>query len=164
MILKDMFLNMNYDTNEKYREIFAETEEKIDEQSDVYLMSDFSRYLIGCVDINQLIEKRRKNSQRLLMGLEEIGVSSARGFKRNECPLVVPVRVRNRDEFRKYLIDNRIYCAVHWPFDGFKAHERKHAVDNAESLISLPVDQRYGDEEIDYMIDVIRRYGGGLSY
>lgn len=164
MILKDMFLNMDYDTNAKYHEIFLDTERRIDSRSEICLPSDFSKFLIGCVDVDSLINKRKGNAKKLIAALEKMGISPVRDFKKNECPLVVPIRVKNRDNFRKYLMDNRIYCAVHWPVGEFKTNERKQAVHNAETLISLPVDQRYGEEEMEYMIDTIRRYGGELTY
>lgn len=160
MILKDMFLKTGYDANSEYRKIFVEAEKEIDAQTDVCRLSDLSRFLIGCVDVNELIRKRKHNAHRLAEGLERIGIRSIRPFEKDECPLVYPIRVKNRDAFRRYLIEHRIYCAVHWPFDGIAPEERENAIDNAGTLISLPIDQRYSDREIDYMLDVIDRYGG----
>lgn len=164
MILKDMYLKASYDTNAKYREIFAKSEKAIDDITHGRRMSDFSYFLVSCIGINDLIDKRRKNALRLADGLRRLGVGSIRHLDINECPLAYPLRVKNRDAFRHYLMENRIYCAVHWPFDGALPEERLNARQNAETLISLPIDQRYGEKEIDYMIDVIRRYGGELSF
>ena len=43
-------------------------------------------------------------------------------------------------------MEHRIYCAVHWPFDGICGEEREQARKNGDELISLPIDQRYGIE------------------
>lgn len=164
MILKDMFLMGDYDTNVKYREIFVNAEKRVDCGNDVCKMSDLSRFLIACVDVNRLVQKRKHNTNRLFNGLKKMGIEGICEFDKCECPFAYPLRVRERDVFKKYLMDNRIYCAVHWPFDGIMPEKRIQAIENANSLISLPIDQRYGDKEIDYMIDVISKYGGELSF
>jgi dTDP-4-amino-4,6-dideoxygalactose transaminase len=128
-------------------------------------MKDYlAKFLISCVSISNLIETRIDNMQRLHRGLKKLGISGIREYKEGECPLAYPLRVNNRDAFRHYLMENRIYCAVHWPFDGFKAVERQNAIKNANSIISLPIDQRYGAEEIDYLLNVIEKYGGELTF
>lgn len=164
MILKDMFLKSGYDTNLKYQEIFAQSEDKINYITNTHTISDFTKFLISCESIEKLISKRKANVSRLSDGLREIGINGIREFNSMECPLTYPIRVKNRDNFRRYLMDNRIYCAIHWPFDGFKPEERQNCIYNSETLISLPIDQRYGDKEIDYLIDVISKYGGELLF
>ena len=72
--------------------------------------------------------------------------------------MVYPIRIRNRDKLRKYLMYHRIYCAVHWPFDGCQMESRLMAKRNAEELLSLPIDQRYGAKEIDYLCEVLSKY------
>ena len=163
MILKDMFLKGDYDTNLKYREIFMKSENSIN-NTDVFTISDFAKFLICCQSIETLVNKRKSNVLKLSQGLKKIGINGIKTFDSTECPLVFPLRVKNRDVFKEYLMNNRIYCAIHWPFDGFKPEERANGINNANSLISLPVDQRYEDEEIRYLIDVISKYGGELSF
>lgn len=164
MVLKNMFLNDNYDTNEKYRNIFAESENKIDTNLEQKKISDFAMFIIQCIDIGELVQRRKKNLIRLQGGLEKIGIMPIKKFRDEECPLVFPIKVRNRDDFRKYLIENRIYCAVHWPYTQWYGINRKNAELNAQTLISLPLDQRYGDKEIDYLIKTIKKYRGELLF
>lgn len=164
MVLKDLFLKEDYDTDLRYREIFASSEARVDRSRQPMRLSDLARYLIECVDIGELVAKRKDNMRRLQKGLEELGIQTIRRFDDNECPLVYPIRVRDRDRFRRYLMENRIYCAVHWPFDGIKEEQRSNAKINAETMISLPIDQRYGPREIDHMLDVICVYGGGILF
>lgn len=164
MILKDLYLKVGYNSNLKYREIFANCENNIDKSEQIKKISNFAEFIIRCVNIDD-VKKRRINNTKYLVGyLKEMGIYPALEFREDECPLVVPIRVNNRNNFRKYLMENKIYCAVHWPFDGFQLHNRSNAKWNAETLISLPIDQRYGHTEMDYMISIISRYGGGLSF
>lgn len=164
MILKELYLSREYNTNKKYREMFIACEAQVDLQKEIMQMSDLSHYLISCVDVMDLISKRKCNAKRLREGMANIAIRGIKEFRNNECPLVYPVRVKNRDDFRKYLIEHQIYCAIHWPFDGVCAKERKNAEKNAETLISLPIDQRYGFKEIDYLINAIKKYGGELVF
>ena len=71
------------------------------------------------------------------------------------CPLVLPVWVKDRDALRRRLMEHRIYCAVHWPFDGVQADERPLARELAAHMLSLPIDQRYDTAHIDYLMDTI---------
>lgn len=164
MMLKDMFLRMGFDCNQKYREIFEESEDSLNHSSIIYLMSDFSRFIISCIDIGQLIERRKSNYQQLLLGLRKLGLFPIIQLKQGDCPFVLPIRVKNRDEFRKYLISNQIYCAVHWPIDVNNREQRHQAEENANTLISLPIDQRYEKKDIQYLVDCISKYGGELSF
>lgn len=163
MMLKDMYLKTGYNTNFKYREIFAKSENSIDKLDDIKRISDFSEFIIRCVNIDNIKKKRLNNTKYLVHHLKKMGIYPSIEFEEDECPLAVPIRINNRDKFRKYLMENRIYCAVHWPFDGIQPHNRSNAKYNAETLLSLPIDQRYGRTEIDYLISIISRYGGELS-
>ncbi len=162
-VLKNSFLNTGYDSNEEYRRIFRESEEIIDKQQNELEISDFSRFIIECVDINNIIYKRKNNAELLLTYLRH-RVGYQVSYRPSDCPFAIPVRVPDRDSFRKYLMANRIYCAVHWPWDGIMEEDREQAVRNAKELISLPIDQRYNKEHIEYMIDIVDNYGGELVF
>ena len=49
--------------------------------------------------------------------------------------------MKGRDALRRRLMEHRIYCAVHWPFDGVQADERPLARKLAAQMLSLPIDQ-----------------------
>ncbi len=164
MILKDLYLHGNYnsDLNSMYRDIFLKGERLIDIQTEPMLISDFSAFVASCVDVGKMIGLRKQNYRELSDKLINLNISSAIDLKDNECPLVLPLRVKNRDLLRDYLISNRIYCAVHWPFDGNMIEKRQNALQLSNELLSIPIDQRYGIEHINYLIDVLSRYKGEL--
>ena len=164
MILKDIFINGGFDCNSEYRRIFSESEKKLDEQCEIFMISDFSKYIASCVSIGEMIERRRYNFQLLNIAMHRIGVKPVVNLDSICTPLFYPMRIKNRDDFRSYLMDNKVYCAVHWPFDNHKPGQRPFAIQNAKELISLPIDQRYDGEYIQYLIDVVQRYGGDLSF
>ncbi len=164
MILKSLFLDNKLDCNNEYRHIFIESENKLDKQQEIYEISDFSKFVASTVSIDNLKMIRKRNFQQLDDAMRKIGLRSVVDINSIDTPLVYPIRINNRDAFRSYLMDNKIYCAVHWPFDNHKPEQRSFAIKNASELISLPIDQRYDNESICYLIDVIYRYGGALLF
>lgn len=164
MMLKNLYLKTGFDCNSIYRSIFTEAEKRLDQQKKIQTISDFSRFISKCIDIEQIKECRVNNYLFLQEKLFDMKIAPAIALHDNDCPLVLPIQVNNRDEFRTYLMENRIYCAVHWPFDSNQRNNRPFAEKCAKQLISLPIDQRYGKEEMIYMIDVINRYRGELRF
>ena len=159
MILKDMFLNQKLDCNTAYRRVFAECEKQLDMQKEIYKMSDFAHFIASCIDVSDIYKSRRDNYVLLRKGLIKKGLYPVVKLDKIDCPFVLPIRIRKRNTFRSYLIDHNIYCAVHWPFNASKTTRRPFAYDCAQELISLPIDQRYGEADINYMLDVIYKYG-----
>lgn len=162
MLLKDIFLKKIYDTNSMYRKIFADCEDRVESNSTIQEISDLARFMLKCFNIDSIIAKRIRNYKRLGNFLSNRGIKY-REFSDTDCPLVFPLRVKERDSFRRYLMNNKVYCAVHWPFDNIRSNERRMAKLNADELISLPIDQRYKDTDIDYLCDVIDKYGKDLQ-
>lgn len=164
MILKDLFLKGRLDCNLLYREIFEKCEQEMDDIFPIKKISDLTSFLLSCVDIPQLIEKRKENYYYLKEQLEQRKISTAICLGQEDCPFTLPIFVKERDEFRKYLIENQIYCAVHWPKDRWMSEQRENAVFFSEHLISLPIDQRYEKKEMDYMLSVIDCFGGEILF
>ena len=162
-VLKSLFLNGEGDYNADYRRIFEECEKSLDQQTESYFLSDFNRFVAGCIDVKQLVDQRKVNARRL-RALLGTAFPFLMDYGDDECPLGIPLRVPERDRFRQYLMENHIYCAVHWPFDGICSEVRINAVRNARELITLPIDQRYSEEHMKYLADVILKYGGKLSF
>lgn len=77
-------------------------------------------------------------------------------MKNNKYKTVMYQSGRNRDNLLKYLIDNNIYCNVHWRLD-----ERKQNSDIrylSDSVITIPCDQRYKEEEMDYIANILEHW------
>ena len=165
MILKDIFIKKGFDCNSEYRDIFKESEERLDKQKECLLISDFAMFISSCISIKKIKEKRKQNYLYLKNEMEKRGIYPAVPLRSEEVPLVYPLRIHNnRNNLRSYLMHNHIYCAVHWPFDGFKSEDRHFAKRNAEELISLPIDQRYDEAHVQYMVDTLNQYGGDLLF
>lgn len=141
MILKNLYLNGKI--NEKpYLEMFKEEELNIEKNKNKLLMSNFCKYMLSCFDVTEIKKTRKRNYNYLETKLKYKPIQK---LNKNECPFVYEIRIDDRDMFREYLINNSIYCAVHWP-------------NCSKKEISIPIDQRYSRKELDYLIDIINKY------
>ena len=66
-----------------------------------------------------------------------------------DVPLVYPFW-NEHCGLKEYLIKNKIYVATYWP--GLVEHLK------LTEIIPLPVDQRYGEMEMKYIADVVKKY------
>lgn len=119
-------------------------------------LDDTSLNIIQRLDIDKVIDQRRKNAAVLLdglRGLEDVLTLPTVDLA-VDTPLFVPVfmKTENRDALRKRLVDMGIYCPVHWPevmgaTVGVRANE-----------LSLICDQRYQEGDMMAIVDAIREW------
>lgn len=151
MFLKTLFLEKGYDCNLWYRELFAEAEDKLDKQKEICGISEMAFVLLSRYSVFDMIKKRRANYEKLEIVLRNYGISFLKEMP--ECPFVFPVILNNRNGFRKYLIEQQIYCAVHWPVTKVYLEKKKIVNYIAKHIMSLPIDQRYETEHIMYLAE-----------
>ncbi len=156
MFLKTLYLQGKLECNELYRKIFVEEENRLDMQTELWGMSSFSRWLLSFFSISQIQEIRKKNVRYLYSRLQQLHYAFS--FKEENTPFTLPIYMKDRDNFRRYLIEHNIFCAVHWPILNKTSIFDKHSEEISAHILSLPIDQRYGTEEMDYMIKVIKNY------
>lgn len=60
-----------------------------------------------------------------------------------------------RRNFRSVLKENRIFVAKYWP-GIMPTKAGSNATEIAERILPLPIDQRYGEEEMKRIIDLLR--------
>ncbi|MEY8390533.1 hypothetical protein D3Z36_11650 [Lachnospiraceae bacterium] len=124
---------------------FMEAEELLDMQSRPRAISEQSCEALKYIDIQEVIQRRRQNFAILNEQLQCTKVA-CNGI--NQVPLFFTICTEQRDNIRKFLIRNNIYCPIHWPlFDELKCV--KGSVVKNKKELSIPIDQRY---EVDDMI------------
>lgn len=160
MLLKGIYKTNKIDKDENYQKLFHKAEKNIDKNSKIVKMTKLSRQILECGDIQKLIEKRKQNYNHLEQNLDNTLIKKALKPSDFECNLFLPIYVKNRDKFRKYLSKNSIYCPIHWPIE----EESLLKFDNinyiSKNIISLPIDQRYDLLDMDFICDVINKYKG----
>lgn len=136
MILKSLYLKGQFYSKSEYRTIFAACEEKLDNQTEIRRISDLSEFLLNCNDVEDMVKKRAFNLSFLKKQLNSLGIRELCDFADGDCPFTLPILVPERDAFRSYLMENSIYCAVHWPFYGFAPEQRPLAVSLSNNMLS----------------------------
>ena len=86
--------------------------------------------------------------------LAEKGIQTLLPVDEDKVPLFVPIVLNNRDEVRKAMFRNEIFCPVHWPEDDMGMKRGKLM---ARTELSLIVDQRYGRKEMEEIITSVIR-------
>ncbi len=123
----------------------------------LYPISDWTKNYLKNYDMQEVIEKRKKNYDYLYEGLSKINwLRLAVRREDGYLPFGMVVQAENRDELLQYLIKNNIYCNVHWRLDNMDDND--DAVYLTQHSITIPCDQRYDLEEMDYIINTLERW------
>ena len=113
------------------------------------------------LDTTYIARNRQRNARILIDGLQDIPEIELmfQTVQDDEVPLFVPVLLReNRAKLRKYLIDNAIYCPIHWPKSEFHRGISQRAEMLYSQELSLVCDQRYGSDDMNRIVECIRKY------
>lgn len=153
MMLKTLYLRGELDCNDEYRRIFAQSEQALDASRGAAPLSALSRFMLARLDVPAMIARRRENYAVLRRGVSALGIRCLTPEAGTECPFVLPVLLENRDECRRYLIENGVYCAVHWPLAHTPLAHNASAREMAEHILSLPIDQRYDADGMGILLE-----------
>ena len=142
-----------------YLSLFSEAEELL-EHIGVAPAAERDIDLAKHLDASFIVARRRENAQLLLDAFSDIAIFPKMG--ENDCPLFVPILVPDgkRNALRAHLIENKIYCPVHWPVSEYHSLT-KEQTRLYENELSLVCDQGYGAEDMQRMIDVIDSFFRG---
>lgn len=149
-----------------YLDLFAKSEEIIDNSICPREMSYLSQYLLDRTDPVAIAAKRRDNFFYLTQLLQ------TRAFDYNlihplfdsiengEVPLGMPVVITPayRDKIRDFLIILQVYCPIHWPIDTNEAGSWKNELQLSRSLLTLPLDQRIDRYALQYLVGKISSF------
>lgn len=138
---KELFLSMFNNCNRWLADNYSEL--TIDEYSQKY---------IHHVNMEKQKEVRRRNAHFLYKGLQK-KVDFLFAEEQMDCPLFVPIVFHNLGErtfVRKKLIDNKIYCPVHWPHPNAACESNLY-----DTELSLICDQRYCEKDMERIVSVL---------
>lgn len=128
-------------------ENFKETEKTISEEP-VARMSKLTERLLGSIDYGAVRKKRLENFRSLHERLGEYNQLSI-DLDENDVPMVYPF-LMDKLGLRESLIANKIYVATYWP--GIAQDQ------NLINVLPLPIDQRYGTDEMNNIIETIKKH------
>lgn len=138
------------DSASAYYEAFQHNEERFDALP-LRAMSRITHALLGAVDYDAVIRKRDANWACLHGAL---GARNRLQLIAPAGPYMYPLYIENGAQIRKALVKQKIYIPTLWPnvldFDGCELEK-----DYAENILPLPVDQRYSEEDMRYLVEQI---------
>ena len=145
--MEHLLKRIDLSANEGYSS-FQESEGSLDNAGIKY-MSNLTHALLSGIDYETVAERRRTNYLYLesLIGdsnrivLPELG---------EQIPMVYPY-LTDDENLRSKLIQNRVYVATYW--NDVLPHVSKDSVEEryTKCLLALPIDQRYGKDEMEYI-------------
>lgn len=134
---------------------FKKNDEILSQQPMMY-MSDLTNRILMNIDYKNVRVRRIANYRLLDDNL--FSYNCLRIKLPDDCvPMIYPFLYKNGN-LRKYLIEKKIYIATYWPNVLKWCNENSQEYLFASNLIPLPIDQRYGYEELAYIIKVIKEY------
>lgn len=126
---------------------------KLDNQP-IRRMSPQTKEILSQIDYDSIIEKRRQNYLYLSKALEEKNLLQLPSNDSFTCPMVYPF-MTDDESLRGRLIQNRIFVARYWPNVLEWCGENDLEYKLATLIIPLPIDQRYGVEDMERIIAII---------
>lgn len=134
---------------------FHQAEEKLDNKS-IKSLSRLSDAILRNIDYELVREQRRHNYMQLDASLSEsneIRLSLAY----DDVPMIYPYYSKNGALLRNHLIQHKVFCAKYWPNVTDWVAESDFEYTLANNLVAIPCDQRYGYDEMQRIIDIIRQ-------
>ena len=146
---------------------YDELDEMMCVNDQLYDISDLSRRIFSCFDIESASSARRRNYAYLYRHLQETGLFSLplRLTDERTVPLYLPVLMKDRqtrERFRTYMAkEHAIYCPVIWPYPprltaGFACTD---AVYNR--ILCFPIDQRYDPDDMQRVVNACTQWEEG---
>ena len=139
--------------DEVYLALFEKGSELIDENYDSAMSLDSQRLFAG-TDLQWVKQKRQENAAYLLERLRFLGMEPLIEVPKDKVPLFVPIQLKDRNTIRGRMFQNEVFCPVHWPLEDLPL---KKGAEMAQHELSLIVDQRYVQKDIEIIINCINK-------
>lgn len=118
-------------------------------------MSRLTRKMLSSIDFEDVRNKRRKNFDYLQEHLGKANCLEIPFIDSIACPMIYPF-LTDDPSLRQRLIENKIFVATYWPNVKEWASREMLEFELMDKMIPLPVDQRYGIDEMNTIISIIK--------
>lgn len=159
--MKRAFMETGTGDKQKFLNLFGGAEALLETDYVGYAPSAETMAAFLRLDTEQMQEIRRRNAKVLIDGLRDVPKVKLlfSDLNKEDVPLFVPVLIsENRADLRKYLIDHAVYCPIHWPKSTFHEGISNRAEALYRQELSLICDQRYGCDDMERIVELIREY------
>lgn len=125
------------------------------ENEDVKKMSKLTYNLLHAINYEKVKAQRTENFSALHEAFKDINKLN---LSIPEGAFMYPLYVENGAEIRKALQNEKIYIPTLWADTFDVCDAQSIECDMAENILPLPCDQRYGKDDIKYVIENIDKY------
>lgn len=140
-----------------YLKILNEAEKKLDNDTCDYLAPELVSFLFSRLDLKAILEKRKENYQLVYEMVDFDRLPFMFPYDSSIVPMNIPLLVSNKDEVIKKLRSKHIYLPSYWPISNnqLSSVQSRHLSSNQLSIL---IDQRYSEKEIEKQVDYILKY------
>lgn len=160
-MLKKDYIAYRNDAKAEFKSGYKKINVIMEDNSAVYGISQMSEQILNTLDIECIKEQRiknynylhnyvDKNCKKLTVAMAQAGMG--------KVPLYFPVFAKNRAEFQAYMSERDVYCPIIWPKSELIKGTFPNADNMYDNLICIPIDQRYTEEDMKHIGDVLSGY------
>lgn len=123
----------------------------------IKFMSPFTFRLLRSINYQNAEQRRSLNFKMMHRAFEQI--NELRGLDFNvRAPLCYPLLTRSGNKLKRFMIENRVYIPTYWPSLLNEEELNSFESDLRDRTVCLPVDHRYGEEEMKYIISLVNDF------
>ncbi|GAA0076322.1 hypothetical protein UT300005_07000 [Clostridium sp. CTA-5] len=157
---KRKFISESAGEEQDFLKLFDRAHREYYKRKKVYGMNRRYKEFLNHIPVEKLIQKRKENYNYLfsnLKNISDIEFIYDNEDLNNSIPLAFPIFLMNRDYVRKELMKNHIYAPIHWDLREEKwINNIKTSLNISKNILSLPIDWRYGIENMDYLVRTLK--------
>lgn len=133
---------------------FQANEKNLDNQP-IRWMSVNTKWILEHINYDKVIARRRENFQYLHDALIAKNQLQLPLFDSFVCPMVYPFMMETKRNFRKELIENKVFVARYWPnVERVASFEMEVVL--ANDIVPIPCDQRYDTDNMQRIIEILK--------
>lgn len=145
---------------EDYLKMYSEAEDILNDEKEIFKMSDYSYNQQANLDIDNLVKRRRDNYNHLLKNIKNTKIKPLfYKLSSDVVPLYFPIICeKERFSLQNCLRKNQVYAPIVWPKPNCITDNIENADYFYNNLLCIPCDQRYGYEEMNRVIELLNSW------
>ena len=128
------------------------------EQIPILKMSKLTQNLLNAIDYESIQQRRKKNFEILDANLSSINLMQVSNY--GGC-YMYPLLLKNGHRIKQELIQQKIYVPTLWPNVLEETTPDTWEYFLTDNLVLLPIDQRYSETDMKYILKVLTQILGG---
>jgi hypothetical protein len=139
-----------------FQEFLEEGEDYLDNYQSIEIISREALCILSNINFEHTALQRIANANFVLENLQQLNIRTLFPIASvSSAPFAIPVKVKNRDKVWDKFADNKIYLLVHWPVAEYYKDRVKPGYDISKEELSLIIDQRYNQNDLSRMFEVL---------